>query len=77
VASWHAKSELPPAVAGLCDAANRHAIEAFLASFTEDGVVDDRGRESVAIHGQGDHAVARGDRGGHQLAALVRFGVEH
>jgi hypothetical protein len=29
------------------DAANRHDVDAFLASFTEDGVVDDWGREFV------------------------------
>jgi hypothetical protein len=38
-------SNIPTAVARLLDAANHHDTEAFLASFTEDGVVDDWGRE--------------------------------
>jgi hypothetical protein len=38
-------SEPPRPVARVLDAANRHDSDAFLASFTEDGVVDDWGRE--------------------------------
>jgi hypothetical protein len=38
-------SEPPGPVARVLDAANRHDVDAFLASFTEDGVVDDWGRE--------------------------------
>jgi hypothetical protein len=38
-------SDVPEPVARLLDAANRGDTEAFLASFTEDGVVDDWGRE--------------------------------
>lgn len=38
-------TELPEPVARLLDAANDHDTDAFLASFTEDGVVDDWGRE--------------------------------
>jgi ketosteroid isomerase-like protein len=34
-----------PAVQALIDAANANDIDAFLAGFTEDGVVDDWGRE--------------------------------
>ena len=50
-------SELPEPVARLLDAANDHDTEAFLASFTEDGVVDDWGREFAgadAIRGWSD-----------------------
>src|SRR4051794_22777616 len=36
---------LPRPVAALWEAANRHDTEAFLASFADDGVVDDWGRE--------------------------------
>jgi hypothetical protein len=36
---------LPPAVQALIDAANQGDAAAFLACFTEDGVVDDWGRE--------------------------------
>jgi hypothetical protein len=38
-------SNIPEAVGTLLDAANHHDTEAFLASFTQDGVVDDWGRE--------------------------------
>jgi hypothetical protein len=47
-------SELPRPLARLLDAANGHDSDAFLASFTEDGVVDDWGREfagAAAIKG--------------------------
>jgi hypothetical protein len=50
-------SELPEPVARLLDAANDHDTEAFLACFTEDGVVDDWGREFAgadAIRGWSD-----------------------
>jgi hypothetical protein len=49
--------QLPEPVARLLDAANDHDTEAFLASFTEDGVVDDWGREfagAAAIRGWSD-----------------------
>jgi hypothetical protein len=49
--------DLPAPVARLLDAANGHDTEAFLASFTEDGVVDDWGREFAgpdAIRGWSD-----------------------
>jgi hypothetical protein len=49
--------ELPEPVARLLDAANDHDTEAFLACFTEDGVVDDWGREFAgadAIRGWSD-----------------------
>jgi hypothetical protein len=35
-------SELPGPVARVLEAANRHDTDAFFASFTGDGVVDDR-----------------------------------
>src|SRR3954447_11655899 len=38
-------SNIPEAGARLVEAANHHDPEAFLASFTQDGVVDDWGRE--------------------------------
>lgn len=38
-------NDLDPAVARLLDAANANDLDAFLAGFTEDGVVDDWGRE--------------------------------
>lgn len=38
-------TELDPAVRALIDAANKNDLAAFLAGFTEDGVVDDWGRE--------------------------------
>lgn len=37
--------ELDPAVQALLDAANKGDLPAFLAGFTDDGVVDDWGRE--------------------------------
>jgi hypothetical protein len=40
-------TELPAAVARLIEATNAEDREAFLASFTEDGVVDDWGRQFV------------------------------
>jgi hypothetical protein len=49
--------DLPAPVARLLDAANGHGTEEFLASFTEDGVVDDWGREFAgadAIRGWSD-----------------------
>ena len=49
--------ELPAPVTRLIEAANAHDTEAFLAGFTEDGVVDDWGREFVgseAIRGWSD-----------------------
>jgi hypothetical protein len=48
---------LPEPVARLLEAANRHDTDGFLASFTEDGVVDDWGREFAgadAIRGWSD-----------------------
>jgi SnoaL-like domain len=36
---------LPPPVAAVVDAANRHDTPGFLSCFTDDGVVDDWGRE--------------------------------
>ena len=50
-------SELEPAVQELLDAANKGDVTGFLASFTEDGVVDDWGREfhgAAAIRGWSD-----------------------
>jgi hypothetical protein len=50
-------SDLPDPVARLLEAANAHDTDAFLASFTEDGVVDDWGREfegAEAIQGWSD-----------------------
>jgi hypothetical protein len=50
-------SETPEPVARLLKAANDHDTDGFLASFTEDGVVDDWGREFVgaeAIRGWSD-----------------------
>ncbi|HEY4429063.1 MAG TPA: nuclear transport factor 2 family protein [Solirubrobacteraceae bacterium] len=41
--------EPPHPVARLLDAANNHDTDAFLASFTEDGVVDDWGREFAGV----------------------------
>src|SRR3954447_17277509 len=38
---------IPEPVARLLEAANDHDTEAFLASFTDEGVVDDWGREVV------------------------------
>jgi ketosteroid isomerase-like protein len=38
-------TDLPHPVARLLDAANRHDSDAFLACFTDDGVVDDWGRQ--------------------------------
>jgi hypothetical protein len=38
---------LPEPVAGLLEAANATDVEAFLATFVDDGVVDDWGREFV------------------------------
>ena len=40
---------IPRPVTMLLDAANSHDTDAFLASFTEDGVVDDWGREFVGV----------------------------
>jgi hypothetical protein len=48
---------LPPAVARLLDAANANDVDAFLATFPDDGVVDDWGREFAgheAIRGWSD-----------------------
>ena len=50
-------SALPEPVARLLEAANDHDTHAFLAGFTEDGVVDDWGREFAgadAIRGWSD-----------------------
>lgn len=50
-------SQPPGPVARVLDATNRHDLQAFLASFTEDGVVDDWGREfagKAAIKGWSD-----------------------
>ncbi|MBB4909856.1 nuclear transport factor 2 family protein [Actinophytocola algeriensis] len=47
-------TEVPAEVQRLLDAANGHDIDAFLPGFTEDGVVDDWGREfrgAAAIRG--------------------------
>src|SRR4051812_8026795 len=47
----------PEAVARLLSAANRHDTDGFLACFTEDGVVDDWGREFAgadAVRGWSD-----------------------
>ena len=38
-------ASIPQPVQALLDAANEHDTDAFLACFTEDGVVDDWGRE--------------------------------
>jgi len=49
--------EPPAPVTRALDAANRHDVDAFLASFTEDGVVDDWRREfagAAAIKGWSD-----------------------
>lgn len=49
--------ELPAAVAVSIDATNRGDLQGFLDGFSEDGVVDDWGREFVgrdAIRGWGD-----------------------
>ena len=40
----------PEPVARLLQAANEHDTDAFLASFTDDGVVDDWGREFAGAH---------------------------
>jgi hypothetical protein len=37
--------QIPPAVQAALDAANANDLDAFLAAFTPDGVVDDWGRE--------------------------------
>jgi ketosteroid isomerase-like protein len=50
-------NQLEPAVQRLIDATNAGDITAFLAGFTEDGVVDDWGREfkgAAAIRGWSD-----------------------
>jgi hypothetical protein len=50
-------AELPAAVTRLLEAANGHDTDAFVACFTEDGVVDDWGREfagAEAIRGWSD-----------------------
>jgi hypothetical protein len=50
-------TELPQAVRTLLAAANDNDIDAFLAAFTTDGVVDDWGREfrgAERIHGWSD-----------------------
>ena len=41
----------PEPVARLLQAANDHDTDAFLAGFTDDGVVDDRGREFAGADG--------------------------
>jgi hypothetical protein len=49
---------LPPPVARLLDAANANDVDAFLATFPDDGVVDDWGREFAgheAIRGWSDN----------------------
>jgi hypothetical protein len=50
-------ADIPAPVQRLLDAANGHDTDAFLASFTDDGVVDDWGREfsgAEAIRGWSD-----------------------
>jgi hypothetical protein len=50
-------TDIPEPVARLLEAANRHDSDAFLACFTEDGAVDDWGREfagGAAIKGWSD-----------------------
>jgi hypothetical protein len=50
-------TEVPAAVQRMLDAANAGDVDAFLAGFTEDGVVDDWGREfrgADAIRGWSD-----------------------
>ena len=50
-------ADIPEPVQRLLDAANGHDTDAFLASFTDDGVVDDWGREfpgAEAIRGWSD-----------------------
>src|SRR5205823_306859 len=42
-------TELPDPVARLLEAANSHDTDTFLACFTEDGVVDDWGREFAGV----------------------------
>jgi ketosteroid isomerase-like protein len=44
-------ASVPQPVATLLDAANAHDTRAFLACFTEDGVVDDWGREFHGAEG--------------------------
>lgn len=51
-------NEVPAEVQRLLDAANAGDVDAFLAGFTEDGVVDDWGREfrgAAAIRGWSDN----------------------
>jgi hypothetical protein len=58
-------SNVPGAVGTLLDAANHHDTEALLASFTQDGVVDDWGREftgAESIRGWSDREFIRGER---------------
>ena len=58
-------SNVPGAVVTLLDAANHHDTEALLASFTQDGVVDDWGREFTGaeshggVSGLGEHGPRR------------------
>jgi hypothetical protein len=50
--------QIPAPVRSLLDAANGHDVGAFLAGFTDDGVVDDWGREFAgadAIRGWSDN----------------------
>jgi SnoaL-like protein len=42
-------SSIPGPVTRLLEAANRHDTDSFLASFTDDGLVDDWGREFVGV----------------------------
>ena len=42
---------LPPPVSRLLEAANAHDTGSFLAAFTDDGVVDDWGREFAGLKG--------------------------
>ena len=63
-------SELQPVVQELLDAANKGDTAGFLAAFTEDGVVDDWGREfhgADAIEGWSD-----GEFIGKQVSLTVR-----
>lgn len=53
-----ATTDVPAPVARLLDAANAHDTDAFLSTFTTDGVVDDWGREfrgTAAIRGWSDN----------------------
>lgn len=62
-------ADLPEPVAALIDAANANDTDAFLRSFTDDGVVDDWGRE---FHGPD---AIRGWSDGEFIGVEVTLGV--